>query len=69
MTFCLLITKLFWILLYYVYGMYKSNSNFGAGCPNWAIWADLGFGFVHSIDKVEQNQNMFCDWNTQIHQI
>ena len=43
--------------------MYKSNSNFGAGCPSWADWADLRFGFVHSTDIVEQNQNMFCVWD------
>ena len=28
--------------------MKESNSNFGAGCPNWAVWADLRFRFVHS---------------------
>ena len=48
MPFCLLITKLFLILLYYVCGMYKSNFNFGAGCSNWAIWAILRFGFAYS---------------------
>ena len=69
MPFCLLITKLFLILLYYVCGMYKSNFNFGAGCPNWAIWADFRFGFVHSTDIVQQNQNIFCNWDTQMHQI
>ena len=53
MPFCLLIKKLFLILLYYVCGMYKSNSNFGAGCPNWAVWADLTFGFVHSMNILE----------------
>ena len=47
--------------------MYKSD--FGAGCSNWANLADLRFGFVHSTDIVEQNQNMFCDWDTQVYQI
>ena len=36
--------------------MYKSKSNFGAGCPNWADWADLRFGFVHSTGIIEQNK-------------
>ena len=49
--------------------MYKSNSNFGAGCPSWADWADLRFGFVHSTDIVEQNQNMFCVWDIIMYQI
>ena len=39
--------------------MYKSNSNFGAGCPNWADWADLRFGFVHSRDIIEQNKSVY----------
>ena len=44
-------------LLCHARGMYKSNSNFGAGCstPNQANWADIRFGFVHSIDILEQN--------------
>ena len=49
--------------------MKESNSNFGAGCPNWAVWADLRFGFVHSTDIVEQNQNMFCVWDIIMYQI
>ena len=49
----LLITKHFVILLYHVCGMYKSNCNFGAGCSNWAVWADLRFGFVHSTNILE----------------
>ena len=47
--------------------MYKFN--FGVGCPNWADWADLRFGFVHSTDIVEQNQNMFCVWDIIMYQI
>ena len=50
------ITKHFLILLYYACGMYKSNFNFGAGCSNWAVWADLRFGFVHSTDILEENK-------------
>ena len=46
--------------------MYKYNSNFGAGCPNWAVWADLRFGFVHSTDMVELNQKVFWDWEVQM---
>ena len=45
-------------LLYYVCGMYKSNSNFGAGCPNWDDWTDLRFGFVHSTDIIEQSKSV-----------
>ena len=43
----------------YVYGIYKSILNFGAGCPNWDIWADLRFGFVYSTDKIEQNESVY----------
>ena len=60
------ITKHFLILFYYVCGMYKSNSNFGAGCPNWAVWADLRFGFVHSTDILQKNYDVFCDQETQL---
>ena len=66
MPFCLLITKLSLTLLYYVCGMYKSNFNFGAGCPNWAVWADLRFGFVHSTDILQKNYDVFCDQETQL---
>ena len=38
------------ILLYHVCRMYKVNSNFCAGCSNWAIWVDLRFVFVHSTE-------------------
>ena len=55
------------ILLYYVCGMYKSNSNFGAGCPNWADWADLRFGFVHSTDIIEQNKSVYHNQDTSMH--
>ena len=57
---------------YYVCGMYKSNSNFGAGCPNWADWADLRFGFVHSTGIIEQNKVSIItrtpqlDWNQKV---
>ena len=34
--------------------MKESNSNFGAGCPNWAVWDDLRFGFVHSTDILKR---------------
>ena len=46
--------------------MYKYNSNFGAGCPNWAVWADLRFGFVHSTDILQKNYDVFCDQETQL---
>ena len=46
--------------------MYKYNSNFGAGCPNWAVWADLRFGFVHSTDILPKNYDVFCDQETQL---
>ena len=46
--------------------MYKYNSNFGAGCPNWAVWADLRFGFVHSTDILQNNYDVFCDQETQL---
>ena len=46
--------------------MYKYNSNFGSGSPIQANWADLGFGFLHS-RHIEQNYNVFCDWETKIH--
>ena len=49
--------------------MYKYNSNFGAGCPNWAVWADLRFGFVHSTDILQKNYDVFCDQETQLHEI
>ena len=39
--------------------MYKSNSNFGANCPNWEDWADLRFEFVHSTDTIEQNKSVY----------
>ena len=38
--------------------MYKYNSNFGAGCPSWADWADIRFGFVHFTDIIEQNKSI-----------
>ena len=38
--------------------MYKSNSNFGVGCPNWAGWADIRFGFVHFTNIIEQNKSV-----------
>ena len=55
------------ILPYYVCGMYKSNSNFDAGCPNWADWTDLIFGFVHSTDKIEQNKSVYHNQDTSTH--
>ena len=53
MPFCLPITTCILVLLQNVRGMNKSTSNFGAGCPNWADWADIRFGFVHSMDILE----------------
>ena len=47
--------------------MYKSNSNFGAGCPNWANWADVRFGFVHSTDIIEQNKSVYHNQDTSTH--
>ena len=47
--------------------MYKSNSNFGAGCPNWANWADLRFGFVYSTDIIEQNKSVYRNKDTSTH--
>ena len=47
--------------------MYKSNSNFGAGCPNWADLADLRFGFVHSTDVIEQNKSVYHNQDTSTH--
>ena len=47
--------------------MYKSNSNFGAGCPNWADWADLRFGFVHSTDTIEQNKSVYYKQDISMH--
>ena len=55
------------IFLYYVFGMYKSNSNFGAGCPNWADWADLRFGIVHSTGIMEQNKSVYHNQDTSMH--
>ena len=49
------------ILLYYVCERYKYNSDFGAGCPN---WADLKFGFVHSTDIIEQNKSVYHNQDT-----
>ena len=63
---CLLITKLTLVFLLDACGMYKYNSNFGAGCPNWAVWADLRFGFVHSTDILQKNYDVFCDQETQL---
>ncbi len=47
--------------------MYNSNSNFGAGCPN---WADLRFKFVHFTDIIEQSKSVYLnthlvDWNQE----
>ena len=47
--------------------MYKSNSNFCASCPNWADWADLRFGFVHSTDKIEQSKSVYHNQDTSTH--
>ena len=47
--------------------MYKSNSNLGAGCPNWADWADLRFGFVHSTAIIEQNKNVYHKQGISMH--
>ena len=44
--------------------MYKSNSNFGAGCPN---WADFRFGFVLSTDIIEQNKSVYHNQDTSTH--
>ena len=43
------------------------ESNFGAGCPNWADWADLRFGFVHSRDIIEQNKSVYHNQDTSMH--
>ena len=48
-------------------GIYKSNSNFGAGCPNWTDWADLRFWFVHSTDIIEQNKSVYHNKDTSKH--
>ena len=47
--------------------MCKSNCNFGAGCSNWAVWADLRFGFVHFTNILEQNEAVFCDWEVKMY--
>ena len=47
--------------------MNKSNSNFGAGCPNWADWADLRFGFVHSTGIIEQYKSVYHNQDTSTH--
>ena len=47
--------------------MYKSNSNFGAGCPNWADWTDLRSGFVHSTDIIEQNKSVYHNQDPSTH--
>ena len=62
MPFCLLITKLFLILLYYVWKIYKSNSNFGAGCINLAIWADTRLEFVHSTAQTYKLSKKRCTY-------
>ena len=51
----------------YVCGMYESSSNFGAGSPNWADWADLRFGFVYSTDIIEQNKSVYHNQDTSMH--
>ena len=35
------------------FGLYKSDSNFGAGWSNREKWDDVAIGFVHSIDNLE----------------
>ena len=55
------------ILLFYVCGMYKSNSNFGAGCRKWADWAYLRFGFVHYTDIIEQNKSVYHNQDISTH--
>ena len=67
MSFCLLIITNSLILLYYVCEVYKYIFNFGAGCPNWANWADLRFVFVHSTDIIEQNKSVYHNQDTSTH--
>ena len=40
------------------------ESNFGAGYPD---WADLKFGFVHSIDIIEQNKSVYYSGHLNTH--